>query len=173
MTQISKRILSVTLTFLLVLSLLIGGLPTQAEAKTGTKSKNTGTRNELSISLSSQAEVYYTGDYTWESLSALQGGAQDCVNTDDNELYQALHELMESTMTNRLTYSALKTQGYIYSDTTASNTSSYSLIYSSKLNTDYNNDLISREHVWPKSHASFHKNNGGCDLHHLVQSRTM
>lgn len=167
MTQTSKRILSVALTFLLVLSVLVGGLPTQAEAKTGTKSKNTGTRNELSISLSSQAEAYYTGDYTWESLSDLQGGTQDCVNTDDNELYQALHELMESTMTNSLTYKNLKTQGYIYSDTTASNTSSYSLIYSSKLNTDYNNDLISREHVWPKSHASFHKNNGGCDLHHL------
>ncbi len=167
MSQLSKRILSVTLSFLLVLSVLVVGIPTEAGAITGSKTYNTGTRNETATSLSSQAEAYYTGDYTWESLSALQGGTQDCVNTDDNELYQALHELMESTMTNRLTYKSLKTQGYIYSDTTASNTSSYSLIYSSKLNTDYDNTIISREHVWPKSHASFHESNGGCDLHHL------
>lgn len=162
-----KKISSVTLSILLVLSVILCTIPINASAATGNVIYNTGSRNETCTSLGSQAEAYYTGDYAWEIMSELTGGSADCVTTQDCLLYQTLHDLMDETMTKPITYSNLKGSGFDYADTTADTTSSYSLFYSSKLNTDYDNSKISREHVWPKSHASFYKKNGGCDLHHL------
>lgn len=159
MKHFTKRVLSITLVLLLVLSVTVGTLPTVVSAKTGTQGTNTGTRHTLCTSLSTQAQQYYTGSYTWETLSAMTGGNEDCLDTD-NELFQALHNLMSSTMTASVSYSSL-TSYWPKTDGTGSK-SSTQLFYSDTTGSDFN-----REHVWPKSHASFHESNGGSDLHHL------
>ncbi len=61
-----KRSVSVFLVLLLVLCIVPA-----AEAKTGTLTKNTGTRHQLCTSLSSQAQAYYTGSYTYDAVSQL------------------------------------------------------------------------------------------------------
>lgn len=160
MTHFAKRITSAMLAVLLVLSVVIGTLPTAASAKTGTLVSNTGTRHETCTSLSSQAQAYYTGDYTWEKLSAMTGGNENCLDTD-NELFEALHTLMSSTMTNSVTYKKLP-EYWAKTDTT-NGSSTNVFFYSDVVSTDN----LNREHVWPKSHASFHEKDGGCDLHHL------
>lgn len=160
MTHFAKRITSVMLAILLVLSIVVGTLPTIASAKTGTLVSNTGTRHETCTSLSSQAQAYYTGDYSWENLSSMTGGNENCLDTD-NELFEALHTLMSSTMTNSVSYSSLPTY---WAKTDATNGSSTNVFFYSDV---VSTDSLNREHVWPKSHASFKKNNGGSDLHHL------
>lgn len=160
MTHFAKRITSIMLAVLLVLSTVVGTLPTVASAKTGTLVSNTGTRHETCTSLSSQAQAYYTGDYSWENLSAMTGGNENCLDTD-NELFEALHTLMSSTMTNSVSYKSLPTY---WAKTDATNGSSTNVFFYSDV---VSTDSLSREHVWPKGHASFNEKNGGSDLHHL------
>ena len=88
-------------------------------------------------------------------MAVLEGGNESGLNSMDSPLFQRLNKLMTDTMTKSVSYSSLT--GYwdetdnnimIYSDTKASSS-------------------ISREHVWPKSRASFHQQDGGSDIHHL------
>lgn len=163
MTHTAKRLFAGFLVMMLVLGTLVCYSPS-ASAQTGTLIANTGTRHETCTSLSTQAQAYYTGEYTWETLSGLTGGTSSCLETD-NDLYQALHALMESTMTGSVTYTNLK-QNYVYTDVSGGS-EGYVLFYSDAYSTDVSNSLIAREHVWPKSHASFYELGGGADLHHL------
>lgn len=163
----AKRIASMTLVLVLVLSVLAGAVP--AHAATGEKLYNPGTRNETCTSLSAQANAYYTGEYTWEHLSSLEGGSSDCTDTD-NALFDALNKLMTDTMQKSVTYTNLKKE-YPYSDAIGGSDDNYGMFYSGATYTSSTDsalyNTISREHVWPKSHATFHEKNGGCDLHHL------
>lgn len=163
MNRLIKRLAPLFLAVVLVLSAVLSPLP--ATAQTGTRTANTGTRGEACTSLSDQALSYYAERYTWDVLSQLDGGTSSCLETD-NALFSALHDLMESTMTQSVTYTNLK-QEYPYSDAIDGNTKTYGMFYSGELNDSVAYKDISREHVWPKKHASFHKKNGGCDLHHL------
>ena len=61
---------------------------------------------------------------------------------------------MSSTQTDSVSYKSLTK----YWPTTDNNI----LFYADQTGSGYN-----REHVWPKSRASFYQKNGGCDLHHL------
>lgn len=164
MTQISKRILSVTLTFLLVLSLLIGGLPTQAEAvSTGYTSStdvhyvpgkyvaNWGARNELCEFLSPFANGFYTTDYSYDTLSQLTGGSNEST-APHSDLYKALQNLMQSQHTHITTYDETRYQ-YMYTDCQLSDTTTISTFYTMQdVNSTWDSGkTYNREHIWPKS----------------------
>ncbi len=156
MRKTIKRSLSALLCICMVLSLFCG-LGFTADAS----NKNTGVRHTVCTELSKQAQDYYGGKYDWDSMSLLDG-----VHTDsslaamDGELYNALNELMSDTMTNSVSYNSLTSY---WTSTDASANGGQLFLYSDCVGTS----SVSREHVWPKSRASFYQKNGGSDLHHL------
>ncbi len=153
MKQATLRSLSIVL----VLVLLLSVLPPVAFAA----QRNTGTRHELCTSLSSQAVAYYTGNYSPDALVTYETDTTgSCLKAVESELYDALQTLMTKTMTKSVSYSSLTSY---WPDTDCNNGSNEAvLFYSDQVSGSYN-----REHVWPKSRASFLKQDGGCDLHHL------
>ena len=142
-----KRSVSLLL-LVALLTALFAGVTFQASAK------NTNKRDTLCTSLSTMAKAYYTGAYTYDKMSALAGGNTDCVASMNSALYKSLQKLMSSTQTDSVSYKSLTK----YWPTTDNNI----LFYADQTGSGYN-----REHVWPKSRASFYQKNGGCDLHHL------
>ena len=142
-----KRSVSLLL-LVALLTALFAGVTFQASAK------NTNKRDTLCTSLSTMAKAYYTGAYTYDKMSALAGGNTDCVASMNSALYKSLQSLMSSTQTDSVSYKSLTK----YWPTTDNNI----LFYADQTGSGYN-----REHVWPKSRASFYQKNGGCDLHHL------
>ncbi len=148
------RILSVVL----ILTLLLGNLALMSFAA----QKNTGTRHEPCLTLSSQAVAYYQKNgFDYETYTSYEGEASgSCLAAVNSELFGKLHDLMANTMTNSITYKSLTSY---WPDTDRSNGSSNAILfYSDKVSGSYN-----REHVWPKSRASFLQTLGGADLHHL------
>ena len=136
--------------------------------------KNTALRHQLCTALSDDAKAYYTGDYTYEKLSALSG-AKDVCDSDtaaqDNELYDALHMLMAGTHTYYSSYSGYNSGSLAYfwaCTDAAGDMDSYIMFYS---DIPSGEDVkLNREHIWPKSRASFNQKGGGADLHHLRPS---
>lgn len=161
MKTLLKRMSAGLLVLFMVVSLLVGVIPADTFAASYTY--NTGTRHDYNTSLSSQAIAYYTGNYTWDSLSNLTGGNENCLDTN-NPLFNALHDLMADTMTNSVSYSSLPTY---WAKTDASKGSSGTIWFYAD---HTGSGTMSREHVWPKSHASFEEKDGGADLHHLRPS---
>ncbi|MGM9651220.1 MAG: endonuclease, partial [Faecousia sp.] len=153
---------------LLVLVMLVSvfsGLSLTAFAATGTLVANTGTRHTVCTSLSTQAQAYYTGEYTYENVSALAGGSTSCLDSVDSAMITKLRTLMTDTMTKSVSYSSLTTY---WPKTDANNGSSDAILfYSDEVSSSYN-----REHVWPKSRGSFYQSNAGSDLHHLRPTDT-
>ena len=132
-------------------------------------------RHTLCRALSAQAEEYYAGNAAYSALSSLPG-AEDAVDSfaamQNNALFDALHSLMEQTQTYCTTYSGYGAGSLAYywsvTDSTL-DTDSYVMFYS-----DYDSGAegvrLNREHIWPKSRASFQTTGGGADLHHLRPS---
>lgn len=148
-----------SLSILLVLAMLLSSLTILVFAASG---ENSGTRHEVCTALSSQAESYYSkNNVSYEDWQGMNGDTTgSCLKAVDSELYKALHDLMDRTMTESVSYSSLTSY---WKDTDCSATSSSPLLFYS----DTPSNSYNREHVWPKSRASFLKNEGGCDLHHL------
>ena len=163
-----KSILRRTAVLLLVLAMVLSMLPA-VFAATGSKIYNNGTRDQACTALSSQAKAYYTGNYTYEKLSALSGATQTESSydaTQNNPLYDALYELMSTTQTDYYSYNSLSTD-FAYTDSVAgASEGEMSDIWGGRLDT-WNGSYFNREHVWPKSRASFYQINGGADRHHL------
>lgn len=126
--------------------------------------ENTGTRHVLCTALSAQAEAYYSDGYTYDELSKLAGGSGS-LSTVDSALFRALHELMDETMTNSVTYKSLTSY---WPDTDCTGGSNDAVLFYS----DYVSGGYNREHVWPKSRGSFYQSYGGSDLHHLRPTDT-
>ncbi len=161
----------------LILAILLSCVPIpSAQAATGTPTGNTGTRDVLCTELSTQAMAYYAGQYRYETLSSLSGRsnpADSYTATLNNPLYTALHTLMDDTHEVSTVYSGyeelslatcwLKTDAEAGSDT-------YLYFYTDRLRSELDSTTLNREHVWPKSKASFYQINGGADLHHLRPS---
>lgn len=124
-------------------------------------SYNPGHRDTVCTELSEAATDYYSGKYSVERLLKLTG----------DQLKSALHDLMTDTdkYSNKVSYSML-TKYFPYIDAEDGKAGTV-LFYSDALPLEATETqkatIISREHVWPKSHASFHENYGGSDLHHL------
>ena len=151
-----RRILAVLLALAVVLAL---ALPALAAVSADTVPYNTGTRHELCTALSAQAEQYYTDGA--ETLLKLSGSTSDSsLESMGSPLYRALQSLMTDTMTDSVTYKSLPTY---WARTDASQGKDGLLLFYS----DTTGGSMSREHVWPKSRASFMQQNGGSDLHHL------
>ena len=153
MKRNADRGISLLLVVCMVAALIFSAIPAYAA------SSNTSPRHTTCTSLSAQAVSYYTGSYTYDRLSSLEGGSTSCLDTVGSPLFDALHDLMTNTMTKSVSYSSLTS----YWPTTDGDILFYS---------DFESSGYNREHVWPKSHASFHEKNGGCDLHHLRPTDT-
>ena len=156
-----KRITSLVLVLVMLTALLCSfTLNTSAASY----HYNTGTRHELCTSLSAQAKEYYVGDYAWEKLCNLPGSSSgSSLKSMSSELYITLHNLMRNSIKNMGTYKSLP-QLWRYSDA-QNGVAGTQLIYA-----DSTSESFNREHVWPKSRASYYQRNGGCDVHHLRPS---
>ena len=164
--------------FLLVLAIVLSMLPA-VFAATGTLKANSGVRDQVCTELSGQAKAYYTGNYTYENLSTLKGASDVSTSykaTQGNSLYSTLYTLMSSTHTNQdVTYSGWKTNSLAtyWEKTDAENGSDTFLYFYTDILYDdpsVSSLQMNREHVWPKSRASFYQTGGGADLHHLRPS---
>ncbi len=152
-----KKGMALLLVLVLMLSVIV---PVSAAAL---PEKNNGVRHELCTALSAQAEAYYTGSYSWEQLSSLSGTpTESSLEAMQSDLYTALQTLMTETQTDSVTYRELTS--YWRNTDTQPGYGDASLFYS---DCDGTGNNYNREHVWPKSHGSFHEANAGCDLHHL------
>ena len=127
----------------------------------GASSSNPGVRHETALALSARAEAYYTGDYSYEALSALAGRAS--ARSDEarsSPLCAALHELMTETRTGLVSYSQTLPR---LADTDANGGSPEPLrFYRDDFGETYN-----REQVWAESRGAFFHDDAGRDLHHL------
>ena len=161
MKHFGQRLLSLLLV-LCVVTALFAGLTTVS-------AKNTLTRGTVCNSLSTKAKAYYTGDYTYSNMSTLQGGTPDkttgkvsSLATTNTAMYKQLQKLMSSTMTSYVNYKGNNGLQEYWPTTDNS-----ILFYSNATYNPNNTSSFNREHVWPKSRASFYQKNGGSDLHHL------
>ena len=173
--RLCRRLLSIALMIALVVSLFSG---LTVFAATGTPSANSGVRDTVCTSLSSQAQNYYTGSNTYASLSKLSGvdSTDSYTATQGNPLYTALYNLMSSTRNDtQVVYSGTGTSSLAYywgyTDAEAGS-STYLYFYTDVLANDssVSSLVMNREHVWPQSKASYYQLNGGADLHHLRPS---
>ena len=122
--------------------------------KDGTRVANWGVRGETATFLTSYAESYYTGNYTFEKLSANQGNA-NTASTPSSALYKALQSMLKSKQTSTTSYQSTRDL-YKYTDCMVSNYSYISSFYSGrKLNGAWDSGKTwNREHTWPNSKIS-------------------
>lgn len=150
--RIAKRSISILLALVLLLV-----LAPAADAQTGTLVRNTGTRHEVCTALSAQAQAYYTGQYSYDTVSALGSSASAPMSS---AMFSRLSSLMSTTLAHPVSYNSLTSY---WPKTDASGGSSDAvLFYSDEVSSSYN-----REHVWPKSHGNFYQSGAGSDLQHL------
>ncbi len=133
-----KRILSLSLVLFLLLGLFSG---MKLTAKAAQASYNSGKRGEICTSLSAAGQKYYTGSYTYDQLSALQG----------ESLRTRLRALITS---NRKTvgYDGLK-EYMAYTDAYQGSSSKLTLFYCNGTTTSEWDRAATwnREHMWPDS----------------------
>ncbi len=148
MKKITKRSLALLLALTICLG-LAGGLAPQAEAASYVA--NWGTRGEVATSLSSYAEAFYTGSYTFDNLIAHDGShLQNQVPSSD--LYKTLQTLMVSRHTHLTTYGDIRELSK-YTDCENGNTAIILSFYSSTpFSSQWDQGKTwNREHVWPAS----------------------
>ena len=168
--KITCRVCALLLALTLLLA-SIGGV----FAATGTLRANTGERGRVCARLSEQAEAYYTGMYSYENLSRLSGvynKTDSYAVTRNNPLYDRLYTLMSGTQTHSVVYAGYSQNSLAgcWTKTDAEcGSGSYLFFYTDVLSAQ-SGLTLNREHVWPKSRASFYQEGGGADLHHLRPS---
>ncbi len=129
---------------------------------------NWGARGEDCVFLSTYAENFYTGEYTFANLSSLSGGSSQS-NASSSQLYKELQELMTSRHTFYTYYDGNKNvrDYYKYTDCVSNDTSEVALLYrctmvSSKWDSG---NTWNQEHMWPQSKLSNSQQIG--DIMHL------
>ena len=150
-----KKALSLVLALCVIFSIFACMATTVGAAS---YSYNPGTRGTVCTSLSSKAKSYYTGSYTYSTLSAQSASA----------LKSSLKTLMTNTHKTKTSYENLKNYTK-YSDAVAGSSSKIYDFYSSATYSGKwdNGSTWNREHVWCQSLGSFTTSNCGSDLHHL------
>ena len=178
MTNLNRRkLLAVLLTVAIVATLLpvfvrttdaVGLTSGDCSGQGTSVAYNYGKQGTVCTALSDMASAYYTGSYTYSTLSGLSGSA---TSTTSSALYTTLSSLMTNTHTNITSYEALKTN-YAKADCENGSTTTLRLFYCGDTvsSTWDGGTTFNREHIWPKSLASFVESNGGADLHHLRPS---
>ena len=112
---------------------------------------NWGARGEDCTFLSTYAQSFYTGSYTYDMLSMKSGGtAQN--NAHNSALYSTLQTLMKSKHSYQTSYSATK-EMYRYTDCVSNDYAHISSFYSGKQLTGNWDSAATwnREHTWPNS----------------------
>ena len=136
--------------------------------KTGKTVHNWGAREENCTFLSTYAQDFYAGDYTYETLSKKEGGTKQS-DAYKSELYGELKTLMDSKHTFFTYYDGSKNvrDYYKYTDCVQSDTTQVSLIYRGTITSSAWNqgNIWNQEHIWPKSKLSTDKQIG--DIMHL------
>ncbi len=174
--MMTKRFLRILLICLPIFA-ISAALPVSAGALGTLPSPNSEPRHVVCTELSRQAKEYYTDEYSYMSLSTMSAAEDVSTSysaTQNNELYSALHSLMAQTHTYYATYSGYNkgSLAYFWNSTDAvENSGTYIMFYSDVIG-NAEGISLNREHIWPKSHASFatKKGGGGSDLHHLRPS---
>ncbi len=115
------------------------------------KIANWGTRNEDCRFLSKYAVEFYTGSYSFSTLSQKAGGTSQS-NADSSQLYSALAGLMKSRHTHTTSYDETKSL-YKYTDCSENDTAHIVSFYSGKqLSSTWDGGKTwNREHTWPNS----------------------
>ena len=157
-----RKLTAYVLTLLMLLCVIVPATATNDPQHIYSNAANSGVRHEVCTTLDgTTVETYYTGDYTFETLSAMSGDA----------LLQVLRTLMVSTHSYQTSYDECRDLSVI-TDCENGDGTSINLLYSSFV-TDrkgYINDTSkgwNREHVWPKSLGGFNTSGAGSDLHHI------
>lgn len=132
---------------------------------------NWGARGEDCVFLSTYASDYYTGQYSFATLSALTGGSSQS-NASSSVLFSELQELMKSSHTFYTYYDGNKNvrKYYMYTDCISSDTSKVALFYRGGLETSSWNggNIWNQEHMWPQSKLNSNEQIG--DIMHLRPS---
>ena len=127
---------------------------------------NWGAREEDCTFLTTYAQSFYQGNYTYEKLSQNNGGSSQ-TNASSSALYRALKDLMSSKHSYKTSYAATR-QMYRYTDCVNGNSSYISSFYSgTRLNGTWDGGSTwNREHTWPNS-----KGLGGDDENDIIMLR--
>ncbi len=169
-----RRAFALVTALLLCVSVLTAAAP-KAAAASPLPPSNDEPRHTVCHAVSAQAQAYYTGEYGYEALSALSGAADisdSAAAMRNNALFDALHDLMADTHTFYATYSGYQEGSLAYYWTatdSVENSDTYVMFYSD-LPASGEGVRLNREHIWPKSRASYAESFGGADLHHLRPS---
>ena len=172
-TDSIRRAFALALALLIFVSLVIAISPEPAAASPLPQS-NGEPRHTVCHAVSAQAQAYYTDDHSYEALSVLPGAADNSDSAAamrDNALFDALHDLMADTHTFYTTYSGYQEGSLAYywrATDSVANSDTYVMFYSDLLSDE--GVQLNREHIWPKSRASYATSFGGADLHHLRPS---
>ena len=136
--------------------------------KVGNYIANWGTRGAESKFLSVYAEAFYTGAYTYETLSENEGGTSQS-DAHESELYKALQAMMKTKHTHITGYKETNNL-YRYTDCQKSDHSTISSFYSG---TEFDGTWVggndspwNKEHTWPNS-----KGLGGSDENDIMMLR--
>lgn len=168
MTKSTKRTVSAVLIFFMVLAVFVGIRPLWASAASNTTTgsgytsasdvkyvtsgkytANWGYRGEVCVFLSPYANGFYSEEYSFETLSKLEGGSSQN-NASSSELYKSLQTLMKSKHTYETSYNATKNL-YKYTDCQLSDYSKISSFYSGTTLSGTWGQGWNREHTWPNS----------------------
>ena len=84
MKHMYSRVLSILLMLVMVISIFAG------TASVSALSTNTATRHKVCTQLSSQAKNYYTGQYTYATMSKLDGGTESCLPSPFSDVPSAV-----------------------------------------------------------------------------------
>ena len=114
---------------------------------------NWGTRGTTATFLTTYATDYYTGSYSYDTLSALSG----TTSTTASDIYssalgQAIHSMLAAKQTTTTSYDATRYL-FCYTDCQESNTSKISSYYSgTEVTSEWDSGSTwNREHTWPNS----------------------
>ena len=162
-----RKFTTFALALVMLLSIVLPASATQQQSTLQhnySSTANSGIRHEVCTTLEgTSADTYYTGDYTFETLSELSGDA----------LLQSLRTLMKSTHTYQTSYDECRDLS-VKTDCENADGTTINLTYTSYVVTmnDYINNVSNgggwnREHVWPKSLGGFNTTGAGSDLHHI------
>ena len=127
---------------------------------------NWGARGEDCVFLSSKATSFYTGNYTYATLSKNKGGSSQS-NAPSSALYSALKNMMIAKHETQTTYQGTRDL-YKYTDCVSNNYSQISSFYSgiTLSGTWDSGKTWNREHTWPNS-----KGLGGNDENDIMMLR--
>ena len=127
---------------------------------------NWGARGEDCVFLSSKATSFYTGNYTYDTLSKNKGGSSQS-NAPSSALYSALKNMMIAKHKTQTTYQGTRDL-YKYTDCVSNNYSQISSFYSgiTLSGTWDSGKTWNREHTWPNS-----KGLGGNDENDIMMLR--